>query len=146
MVIAIALDTAKPHNGSSYNGGNPRKGLSRKICVVDWKTGKSQNSDYSTQLYLYGLAVVNSRRWSNYEVSNLLLVEAYLLQNKFIKHSIEISQKQEIEALVSDSILNIEAVTDDHKYDLSKLKNYSYASNPISCEYCNFRSICQNLT
>ena len=63
--------------------------------------------------------MVNSRRWSNYKVSDLLLVEAYLLQNKFIKHSIDTSQKQKIEALVSDSILNIEAVTDDHKYDLS---------------------------
>ena len=117
-----------------------------KICVIDWKTGKNQNSDYSTQLYLYGLEVVNSSRWSSYNLADLLLVEAYLFQNKFIKRLIDVSKKIEIENYIDRSISNIKSVTGDHKYSLDKLKNYNYASNPISCQYCNFESICKNLS
>ena len=116
-----------------------------KICIIDWKTGKNPNSDYSTQLYIYALSVTNSHRWSDYNLSDLLLVEASLYQNKFNKLSIDRLQKTKIENFINSSISNIEAVTDDHKYNLSKLKNYSYTENPAYCQYCNFESICKKL-
>ena len=124
--------------------GNTDKAL-HQICIIDWKTGKNPNSDYSTQLYLYALSVVNSRKWSDYDLSDLLLVEASLYQNKFNKLSIDNLQKTEIENFINSSISNIEAVTEDRKYNLSKLKNYSYTQNPSYCQYCNFESICKNL-
>ena len=117
-----------------------------KICVIDWKTGKSKIGDYSTQLYLYALAVVNSIRWSDYNLQDLLLVEANLLQNKFEQHSLDRSQELKIENFLSDSISDIQAVTGNHKYNLNALKNYSYANSPVACQYCNFRHLCQSLT
>lgn len=117
-----------------------------KICVIDWKTGKSKTSDYSTQLYLYALAVIKSQRWSNYNLQDLLLVEANLMQNKFEKRPIDKSQELEIKNFLSHSISDIQATTGNHQYNPNELKNYSYANNLRSCQYCNFRHLCKTLT
>ena len=119
----------------------------RQIEIIDWKTGKNKSSDYSNQLYLYGLTVINSQRWSSYQLSDLLLVEASLYQNKFNQLSLDKAKKIELENFVRNSINNIKAVTGDRKYNLNDLKNYQYAENSRSCEYCNcnFKSICQRL-
>ena len=117
----------------------------RKICVIDWKIGHSQTSDYSRQLYLYALAVIRNKRWSGYKLQDLLLIEANLLQNKFIKHAINISQELEIEDFLYRSISEIQAVTSDHKYNLDNLEDYEYANSPLSCEYCNFEQLCRSI-
>ena len=118
----------------------------KKICIIDWKTGRDRTYDRSKQLYLYALAVIKSNRWSNYELRDILLVEANLLQNKFIKYTLDRFQESEIEDFLADSISKIEAVTGDSKYDLDRLDDYAYASNPSSCQHCNFASMCQSLT
>lgn len=120
-------------------------GYGDNICVIDWKTGKSKTADYSQQLYLYGLAVIKNYRWTNFDLSDLLLIEANLLQNKFTKHSIDKSQKIEMEELIDRSISDIQATTKDHKYNLNQLDNYDYAENPVSCRYCNFVSLCKSI-
>ena len=117
----------------------------RKICVIDWKTGKNPNSDYSNQLRIYGLSVVNSSRWSAYDLSDLLLLEASLFQDKFNKMYLEKIHKLAIETFISNSISDIKTVTGDRKYSLDDLKNYSYAKNTNYCKYCSFESICQEL-
>ena len=116
-----------------------------KICVIDWKTGKSKTTDYSTQLYLYSIAVVKSWKWSDYNLQDLLLVEANLFQNKFEKYFINKTKAEEIKSFINRSIIDIQAVTGDHKYSLNNLKNYTYAENPISCRYCSFEPLCKEI-
>lgn len=117
-----------------------------KICVIDWKTGRSTGSNYSRQLYLYGLAVIRNQKWLDYQLQDLLLVEANLLQNKFIKYTIDESQELEIEDFLDRSISKIKAVTGDRKYNLNDLKDYAYANSLSSCQHCNFKALCQSIS
>ena len=50
-----------------------------KLCIIDWKIGESF-SDYSRQLRLYAMAA--RKRWTGFKPSDLLLVEANLLQGR----------------------------------------------------------------
>ena len=117
---------------------------SKKICIIDWKTGRSK-TDYSKQLYLYGLSVFKSKNWFNYRLESLLLVEVNLLQNTLVKRTIDESIQLQMENFIASSIARLETVTGDRKYDLNLLKNYAYTDNPAFCKYCNFQQICRDL-
>lgn len=117
---------------------------STKLCIIDWKIGSSQTSDYSQQLRLYALAAI--QKWQRYKVEDLLLVEANLLQGKLIKHSISAKQMLKFEDFIYRSLLDIRALTADHKYNLEDLGDYEYANSPQSCEYCKFERLCMGLS
>ena len=116
-----------------------------KLCVIDWKVGRSQTSDYSKQLNLYGLSVIGHWKWSKYQIEDVLLVEANLLLNKFEKRFLKKSQKAEIEDFLYRSISDIKAVTGDQKYNINDLEEYDYANSPLSCEYCKFEQLCRRV-
>ena len=116
-----------------------------KLCVIDWKVGRSQTSDYSKQLNLYGLSVIKNRKWSKYQIEDVLLVEANLLLNKFNRRFLKKSQELEIEDFLYRSISDIEAVTGDRKYNIDDLEDYDYANSPLSCKYCKFEQLCRSV-
>ncbi|GAB1545303.1 hypothetical protein NUACC21_79790 [Scytonema sp. NUACC21] len=113
---------------------------SSKLCIIDWKISRSQTSDYSKQLNFYALAALN--KWRSYKVGDLFLVEANLLQGKLVKHFVRGENLLQIEDLIYRSLLDIRALTGDHKYNLDNLDDYEYANSPMSCEYCKFEKMC----
>ena len=132
---------AQPDLIVGYNDSNEEA----KLCVIDWKVGRSQTSDYSKQLNLYGLSVINNYKWSEYQIEDVLLVEANLLLNKFDGRFLKKSQELEIEDFLYRSIYDIEAVTGNRKYNLDDLEDYDYANSPLSCKYCKFEQLCRSV-
>jgi hypothetical protein len=114
-----------------------------KLLIIDWKIGNSQTSDYSQQLRLYALAAL--RRWPRYRPEHLTLVEANLLQGKFIKHSINEAELLKMEDFIYRSCSDIEALLDGHGYELEDIENYGYANSAMSCEFCKFQRLCVRL-
>jgi hypothetical protein len=115
-----------------------------KLCIVDWKIGESQTADYSRQLRIYALVAL--KRWPRYRVTDLLLVEANLLQGKLLKHSVREEELTEIRDFIYTSWAAIQALAGDHKYDSQEIADYGYANSPFSCEYCNFERLCVRLS
>lgn len=115
----------------------------KKLCIIDWKTNRNQNSDYSKQLYFYAFAALNN--WKNYNADDLLLVEANLLQGKLIKHRVSEKELLEIEDFIYRSTSDIQAVTRNQKYKIEDLENYKYANSSLSCEYCKMEKLCVRL-
>ena len=113
---------------------------SNKLCIIDWKVSRSQTTDYYKQLYFYALTALN--KWRNYKPEDLLLVEANLLQGKLVKHFVRQENLLQIEDFIYRSILDIRALTGDHKYNLDNLDDYEYTNSPMSCEYCKFERMC----
>lgn len=111
-----------------------------KLCIIDWKTSRSQTSDYSKQLYFY--AFVALKKWRKYNAKDLLLVEANILQGEIKKHSISEGNLLQIEDFIYRSILDIQALTGDHKYNIDNLEDYGYANSSLSCQYCKFQRLC----
>ncbi len=114
-----------------------------KLCIIDWKTSRSQTSDYSKQLFFYAFAFL--KKWRKYNAKDLLLVEANIFQGKITKHLVSEENLLQIEDFIYRSILDIQALTGDHKYNLDNLEDYGYANSPMSCEYCKFERMCVRL-
>lgn len=115
-----------------------------KLAIVDWKMGESRTADYSRQLRSYALVAL--KRWPRYSVSDLLLVEANLLQGKLTKHRVGPEELTEIQDFIYISWAAIQALAGDHKYDGQHIDDFSYANSPFSCEYCNFERLCVRLS
>ncbi|WP_353933390.1 PD-(D/E)XK nuclease family protein (plasmid) [Okeanomitos corallinicola TIOX110] len=117
-----------------------------KLYIIDWKISRSKTSDYSRQLNLYALAVLDNWRWRKYKPEELLLIEANLLQGKIIEHYVNQENINSIDNFIYQSISQIKALSGDSKYNLDSLEDYDYANSPLSCEYCNFQQMCVRLT
>lgn len=111
-----------------------------KLCIIDWKTSRSQTSDYSKQLYFYAFAAL--KEWRKYNAKDLLLVEANIFQGQIKKHFVSEENLLQIEDFIYRSILDIQALTGDHKYNIDNLEDYGYANSPLSCQYCKFQRLC----
>ncbi|MCW5318867.1 hypothetical protein GTQ43_36035 [Nostoc sp. KVJ3] len=130
--LSAQLDLAVPYSQNNSN----------KLCIIDWKISRVQTSDYSKQLYFYGFAALKDRQWRNYKAEDLLLVEANLLQGKFVKYTVSAENLLQIEDFIYRSLLDIQFLTGERKYNLDDLEDYEYANSPMSCEYCKFERMC----
>ncbi len=115
-----------------------------KLCIIDWKIGESQTSDYSRQLELYAMAAL--KKWPNFKVEDLLLVEANLLQGEIKKHSIDADGLLEIEDFIFRSLSDIKALTANRPYPEQELSDYDFANSPGSCHFCKFERLCVRLS
>lgn len=115
-----------------------------KIILVDWKIAESLTSDYSLQLLVYSLGLL--KKWNNVSINNIEAYEINLLKNKVTNHTITTDKMSEIEDFILLSASEIESLTEGEKYDLSMLKDFSYARTEKSCKMCKFRTLCTRLT
>jgi hypothetical protein len=115
-----------------------------KLCIIDWKVGDSQTSDYSRQLQLYAMAAL--KKWPGFKVEDLLLVEANLLQQEIKKHPIDADGLLEIEDFIFRSLSDIKALTANRPYPEQDLSDYDFANSPGSCHFCKFERLCVRLS
>jgi hypothetical protein len=115
-----------------------------KLCIIDWKIGESQTSDYSRQLQLY--AMVALKKWASYKIGDLVLVEANLLQGEIIKHPIDDDGLLEIEDFIYCSLSEISALTGNRPYNEQDLGDYEYANSSDTCHFCKFERLCVRLS
>lgn len=129
---------AKPDLALKYNHS--------KLCIIDWKIGESLTSDYSRQLQFYALGAL--QKWPGFKASDLLLVEANLLQEKgnFKTHRIDESGLLDFENFIYRSLSDINVLTAGRPYSVENINNFAYANSPGSCHFCKFERLCVRLS
>lgn len=115
-----------------------------KLCIIDWKIGESLTSDYSRQLQFYALAAL--QKWSGFKASDLLLVEANLLQGKIETHRIDENRLLNMEDFIYRSLSDINALLGDQTYPEQDINDFAYANSPGSCHFCKFERLCVRLS
>jgi hypothetical protein len=124
-----------------FNGSQP--------MIIDWKVHSRAKKDYWLQLATYSIALAECnphRDWisvpSKINPCEIELVEAQLLTNDMRKHSVSEEDIEDVEDLVSCSVNEISLAMDGKKSEQLKPDYFQAASNPKTCQFCNFRKIC----
>lgn len=118
------------------------QGADGQLVVVDWKIAGSETSDYSWQLLVYALAVVQCGRWPAIKADAIELYEANLLRNQVHRHSISVQRLQEAEDFIYRSLVERDALLARNRFDDLDLNEFEVAERPGTCFHCNFASLC----
>ncbi|MFQ5872327.1 MAG: PD-(D/E)XK nuclease family protein [Dehalococcoidia bacterium] len=110
--------------------------------VIDWKVADSETSDYAYQLLVYALAVARSGRWPQVRPEAIELYEANLLKNQIRRYPVTHERLEEAEDFVYRSLVELETLVDDGKYEHLDMNEFEVAERPLSCYHCNFASLC----
>ena len=113
-----------------------------KLAVVDWKIGRSETSDYTTQLLIYALAVIRSGRWLGLSADGLELYEVNLLQNYVRRHALDNERLEAAEDFIYRSLMELKRLGAGASYDEVNLSEFDVAGRPTTCRYCSFRELC----
>ncbi|MDQ6876302.1 MAG: PD-(D/E)XK nuclease family protein [Candidatus Dormibacteraeota bacterium] len=113
-----------------------------EIWIIDWKISNSLTSDYSHQLRLYGLAIVESRRWPAADVRSIRLIEANLLQRRLIEHPFSNELLDQTEDFAYRGITELRELVDGGHFEDLRLEELDVANRPTTCRYCNFSDLC----
>jgi CRISPR/Cas system-associated exonuclease Cas4 (RecB family) len=112
-----------------------------KIYILDWKTGKPDETKHAKQLSGYSL-------WANYHfekpAADIFPAIVYLFPD-YSEKKVSIDAKK-----IEDFALNVESETKEmYSYlaDINKnipkdKKEFSIAERSFFCKYCNYKEIC----
>ena len=119
-------------------------GSDGRVVVVDWKIAESETSDYSWQLLVYALAVIQCGRWPKAHAETIDLYEANLLKNQIRSHPVSVQRLRDAEDFIYRSIVEQEALVGHRGLDDLDANEFEVAERPNTCSYCNFSSLCRH--
>jgi hypothetical protein len=117
--------------------------------IIDWKVQSKPRQDYWLQLAIYAIALTRAKKhsdWptdvSRFAATDITVIESQLLSGEIREHQITPEDVNSIDDLIvtSGDEMNLSLGVIDKK-DLTA-QNFTAASNPNACMYCNFRKIC----
>jgi PD-(D/E)XK nuclease superfamily protein len=111
--------------------------------IIDWKIGDDVASDYSHQVMVYALAA--KHRWPRTPVENFEIKEVNLLKNTIIVHPLTSEKLLETEDFIYRSGSSIRDLTGDQNWDAQRLEDFEPARSVLTCQYCKFRKLCQEV-
>jgi len=111
--------------------------------IIDWKVSADDTSDYFRQVMVYALSV--TRKWPRIRPEDIVAKEVNLLKNTFTLHTITAGRLQDTEDFIYRSITAIRDLVGDHKWESQSLEDFEPARSFRSCQYCNFRKLCQEV-
>lgn len=111
--------------------------------IIDWKVANDVASDYSRQLMVYTLGVT---RWRpGIRPQDIIIKKVNLLKNIITLYPVTAERLLEIEDFIYRSITIIRDLVGDHKWGSQHLEDFEPAASFRSCQYCNFRKLCQEV-
>lgn len=117
-------------------------GAAGQSTVVDWKVAENETSDYSWQLLIYALAVARYGRRPAVQGEAIELYEANLLKNEIRHRHVSGEQLDEAEDFTYRSMVELEALIGDRKFQEQDLDEFEVAKRPQTCFHCNFGRLC----
>jgi len=116
---------------------------SGNLAIIDWKVyGGLSAGQGDSQTALYAWLLTRSPMWRVDNPESIELLEVSLLDATVVSHRFSAEHFVDLENRVFRSIEEQRALVGDGSYDPSALGDFAYASNPNSCRFCNFRSLC----
>lgn len=126
--------------------------VDNKAVVLDWKVSESDVSDYSRQLVIGGITVLDTyRRKANegkgkrLSHDDIRLIEVNLLKQNAKEHPFN---KQVIDECVDYIYLNsddVEMLTDGKPFDQLNIEDFPITDKEGTCMFCKFRSLCTKI-
>lgn len=113
-----------------------------ELVIVDWKVTKSQAGGHARQLFLYGLAALESGWWPGIEANDVRLYEANLLQGRFQDYRFDDEKRREADDLVYRSVKEIQALRAPGGYGELDIDELEVAESPGTCALCNYVEAC----
>lgn len=122
-----------------------------KPVIIDWKLSESFVSDYSRQLIVCALSVMNwyKKRSSGYipNMEDYRLYEINLLKESenVINHELNAERASEIIDYINLTGSDIELLLGDRKYEEIDIEEFDITDKDTTCAFCNFKSLCANV-
>lgn len=110
--------------------------------IVDWKVAASETSNYERQLAVYALAVFKNFKKRGISPESITLIEVNLLANQVRHYAFDAARLEQVEAFIYRSVSDMEALHAGKNFDGQDIDAYEIADKAVSCQYCNFVSIC----
>lgn len=126
--------------------------VDNKAIVLDWKVSESDVSDYSRQLVIGGITVLDTYRRKSSEgkgrklsFNDIRLIEVNLLKQSAKEHSFN---KQVADECIDYIYLNsddVEMLTDGKSFDQLNIEDFPITDKEGTCMFCKFRSLCTKI-
>jgi len=111
--------------------------------IIDWKVVSDETSDYARQVLVYALSVM--RRWPTIQPETITIKAVNLLKNTITLYEVTAERLLDIEDFIYRSTAAVRDLTGDHKAASQSLEDFEPARSVRSCQYCNFRKLCQEV-
>lgn len=126
--------------------------IDNQAIVLDWKVSESNVSDYSRQLVISGITVIDTYRRKAKEnkgkklsLSDIRLLEANLFSKIVKDHpftKLVVDECIDYIYLNSDDALML---TDGKSFDQIKIEDFPITDKEGTCFFCRFRPLCKSL-
>jgi CRISPR/Cas system-associated exonuclease Cas4 (RecB family) len=111
-----------------------------RITIIDWKTGKSKDVEYKTQLGCYRLYA--TLHW-RIPPSNIDTYEINLALNREFHHTTIPADIAWIESYISKSITAMKSLLRDPANNVAAEEDYPHTENLTQCQRCRYRKVCR---
>ena len=123
-----------------------------KPVIIDWKLSASFVSDYSRQLIICALSIMNWYKKRNSpgdipKMEDYSLFEINLLKENenVTSHELNIERASEIIDYINLTGSDIELLLEGRKYEDIDIEEFDITDKDTTCAFCNFRSLCANV-
>ncbi|MEA3560573.1 MAG: PD-(D/E)XK nuclease family protein [Candidatus Omnitrophota bacterium] len=113
------------------------------ITIIDWKTGRFPDNDFSIQLGCYSLYAM--QQW-NLSLKDLSAVEFNLGSLKNIIHEIDEDKLNHVKSYMKKSIISMKKLLYDPLKNLARKDDFACTDNEKACRMCNFKKVCKTNT
>lgn len=123
-----------------------------KPVVIDWKVSESFVNDYSKQLIICGLTVfftrqkkVESEGKIPFQYSDIKLFEVNLLKAEMKEHRFTEERANDLIDYINLTGSDMALLSEELTSSINDITNFELTDNEGTCEFCNYRSLCENL-
>ena len=110
------------------------------VTIIDWKTGRGTNEDFSLQLSCY--AMYGVEKWGT-EPEKIKLVEYNLLSDQSAEFSVTVGEIANTKAYIKGSIADMQSLLVDIENNIPKEEeSFNRVDDERIRERCNFRKVC----
>lgn len=119
--------------------------------IFDWKVHVFATKMFHEQLLIYALALERGNNHSDFPLNmnmdsakDIKISEYQLLKNTLRDYSITDEFLDDIEELISESIMEMSIIGANNKYQETNIEDFAPAQYPETCQSCSFKKICWN--
>jgi len=110
------------------------------ITIIDWKTGRFPDNDFSIQLGCYCLYAM--QKW-DLALDKISAIEVNLNISQNITYKIDEDTLNRVQSYMKNSISSMKKLLYDPKNNMARKEDFKCTDNEKACRMCNFKKICK---
>ncbi len=123
-----------------------------KPVIIDWKVSNSYVSDYSRQLIVCAITVMNwdkKRKQENgkqpFNMEDFTLLEVNLANGKVKNHELTIERASEMLDYINLTGSDLALLIENKKYETIDIEDFDLTDKDTTCSFCNFKTLCASV-